>query len=250
MNQFGELVSAKLKHYIYRLIDPRNGETFYVGRGQGNRMFAHVAEATGPNSGEEQPDLKLQRIRAIKTSGFDVQHVVHRHGLDERLAREVEAALIDAFPGIANKMGGYDPERGVMHADEIARVYEAPEAVFQHRLLLLSVHHSSGERDLYQSVRFAWRVTYERAKACEYVAAVRRRLIIGVYKADEWLPATQANFPEFDLVEDGRFGFRGTPAPDDIASAYCWKRVPEMYRFYGGSVRYVDPGALAPTDGA
>ncbi len=35
-------VIAELKHYVYRLIDPRNGETFYVGKGQGNRVFQHI----------------------------------------------------------------------------------------------------------------------------------------------------------------------------------------------------------------
>ena len=32
-------VVPKLKTYVYRLIDPRNGETFYVGKGQGNRVL-------------------------------------------------------------------------------------------------------------------------------------------------------------------------------------------------------------------
>lgn len=35
-------VVEKLKSYVYRLIDPRNGETFYVGKGKGNRVFSHV----------------------------------------------------------------------------------------------------------------------------------------------------------------------------------------------------------------
>lgn len=35
-------VAEKLKTYVYRLIDPRNGETFYVGKGRGDRVFAHV----------------------------------------------------------------------------------------------------------------------------------------------------------------------------------------------------------------
>ena len=29
-------VALRLKTYVYRLIDPRNGETFYVGKGQGD----------------------------------------------------------------------------------------------------------------------------------------------------------------------------------------------------------------------
>lgn len=37
-------VAIKLKTYVYRLIDPRNGETFYVGKGKGNRVFSHIHE--------------------------------------------------------------------------------------------------------------------------------------------------------------------------------------------------------------
>ena len=29
-------VQERLGYYVYRLIDPRNGETFYVGKGKGN----------------------------------------------------------------------------------------------------------------------------------------------------------------------------------------------------------------------
>lgn len=42
MDSFSSEVIDKLKTYVDRLIDPRNGETFYVGKGKGNRVFAHV----------------------------------------------------------------------------------------------------------------------------------------------------------------------------------------------------------------
>lgn len=35
-DSFPPEVTAKLKAYVYRLIDPRNGETFYVGKGVGD----------------------------------------------------------------------------------------------------------------------------------------------------------------------------------------------------------------------
>jgi hypothetical protein len=38
VESFSPDVSRKLGWYVYRLIDPRNGETFYVGKGQGNKV--------------------------------------------------------------------------------------------------------------------------------------------------------------------------------------------------------------------
>src|SRR4051794_29891847 len=100
---FSPEVSAKLATYVYRLIDPRNGETFYVGKGRGNRVFAHI-RAEESISGDEL-DNKLARIREIRLSGLEVGHVIHRHGMDDATAFEVEAALMDAYPGLTNIAG-------------------------------------------------------------------------------------------------------------------------------------------------
>ena len=97
-------VAGRLKTYVYRLIDPRNGETFYVGKGQGNRVFSHIRAEQ--NLEGDDLDNKIKRIREIRLAGFEVAHVIHRHGMDERTAFEVEAALIDAYPGLTNIAGG------------------------------------------------------------------------------------------------------------------------------------------------
>jgi hypothetical protein len=94
---FSPDVSRKLGWYVYRLIDPRNGETFYVGKGKGNRVFSHIHAAAGLEG--DDVDNKIRRIRQIQLGGFEVAHVVHRHGMDERTAFEVEAALMDACCG-------------------------------------------------------------------------------------------------------------------------------------------------------
>lgn len=69
-----------------RLIDPRNAETSYVGKGIGNRLFAHVAGALaddGDGLGE-----KIERIRENRNAGLEVVHFVHRHGRSEDIAFE------------------------------------------------------------------------------------------------------------------------------------------------------------------
>ncbi len=90
-DSFPAEVSRRLKTYVYRLIDPRNGETFYVGKGQGNRVFSHSRGEQ--NLIGDDLDNKVKRIREIRLAGFEVAHVIHRHGMDEKTAFEVEAAL-------------------------------------------------------------------------------------------------------------------------------------------------------------
>ena len=36
MEKFTHEVCEKIGYYVYRLVDPRNGQTFYVGKGKGN----------------------------------------------------------------------------------------------------------------------------------------------------------------------------------------------------------------------
>jgi uncharacterized protein len=151
-------VAARLKTYVYRLIDPRNGETFYVGKGQGNRVFSHICAER--NLEGDDLDNKIKRIREIRLAGFEVAHVIHRHGMDERTAFEMEAALIDAYPGLTNIVGGTSGgDYGAMHAKEIIRRYSAESAVFRHRALLISVNRSTAERSLYDATRYAWKIS-------------------------------------------------------------------------------------------
>lgn len=39
LNKFSPEVCDELKYYVYRLVDPRNGQTFYVGKGKNNRVL-------------------------------------------------------------------------------------------------------------------------------------------------------------------------------------------------------------------
>ena len=81
-------------------------------------------------------DPKLKRIREIRALGMDVQHVIHRHGMSEAVAREVEAALIDAYPGLVNRVAGSGSrDRGTRHVDEIVLEYNAEEFVVEEPLI-------------------------------------------------------------------------------------------------------------------
>lgn len=224
---FTKDVADKLGFYVYRLIDPRNGETFYVGKGKGNRVFMH-AKAAEKLEGDGQSN-KIKRILEIKAANLDVIHVIHRHGMDENTALDVEAALIDAYPGLSNLSNGVGSDDfGAMHTTEVIAKYAAQEAVFEHKALLINVNRSLLETSLYEATRFAWKLKKENAEQAEVVLAIRHGLIIGAFVADKWLQATVKNFPLPENMPK-RFGFEGRPAPEDIRKLYVGKRVPAEY---------------------
>jgi hypothetical protein len=37
-------VARSLEYYVYLYVDPRSGKPFYVGKGKGERMLAHLLE--------------------------------------------------------------------------------------------------------------------------------------------------------------------------------------------------------------
>jgi hypothetical protein len=75
---FPAAVVEKLKIYVYRLIDPSNGETFYVGKGQGNRVFFHIHAELGLDG--DELDNQIRRIRDIRLAGFSGADAGSRYG--------------------------------------------------------------------------------------------------------------------------------------------------------------------------
>ena len=222
-------ICGALNWYVYRLIDPRNGQTFYVGKGRDNRIFQHVKDAQSlENSEEDIESLKIRTIREIKRAGLEPLHVIHRSGLDEQVAFEVEAALIDAYPGLKNIAGGYgNGDRGCRHVEEIIRIYAAEGLEIHEDLILIYVGRSREEgRDTYQAVRCAWRISLREAQKRKLVLAYDGGLVIGAYRPQQWLPATHENFPELPLEYAAkRLGFVGKPA-DDVWHLYVGRRPP------------------------
>jgi hypothetical protein len=231
---FSKAVTEHLRYYVYRLIDPRNGETFYIGKGTGNRVFAHAKDELRGNA--DDVSEKLKRIRAVRNDGFDVLHVIHRHGMDESTAIEVEAALIDAYPEATNLAGGRaSDERGLMHSSHVIERYEAKEAKFKHKTIIININRTAAEKGIYDAVRFAWKLDPKRAEKADLVVAVIQGLIVGVFISDRWMEATKQNFAGIAEDSPGRWGFIGHAAPVHIAKLYLRKRLPDSMRKRGAA---------------
>jgi uncharacterized protein len=240
MSGFPAGVAAKVRCYVYRLVDPRNGETFYVGRGVGDRVFHHASGSQAALSGihgEDQVSAKFERIRQIRAANLEVAHVIHRHGLDDATAEEVEAALIDAYPGLTNVVAGAgSSERGVMHVNEIIDQYQAREAQWQHRILLIKVNNTLLKKEnIYEAVRYAWKLSETKAGQSEYVVASHKGIIRGVFRPKRWMPATMENFPGTATDRTGRIGFEGEEAHREVAQLYLGCSLPAAQRQKGNA---------------
>lgn len=217
---FPQSVIEQLGYYVYFLRDPSNQEVFYVGKGTGNRVFNHVecalAEATASD--------KLERIRAIVTSGKSVEHFVLRHGLTESVAFEVEAAVID-FVGIhnlSNLQGGHhSTDFGITTAEEIIAMYTAPELKTDKPVLLININklfrRDMTAAEIYEATRKAWVIGPRREKA-KFAVATYRGLTREVYKINDWEPI------------DDRWGFNGEIADEATRNSLRYKSIAGMFK--------------------
>lgn len=225
---------SKRKFYVYRLLDPRTYQTFYVGKGCGDRVFQHaknvkvfVSSLKGQKgSFEDEISLKEKTILDILASGKEVICIIHRYGLTEKEAFEVEAALIDAYSGLSNIQRGHGFERGVISVEDLDIVQNTPiyeEPVDKYIIIKTTPSVINNEGSLYEATRKAWRADLKRAKKYKYVLSVVYGIVREVYKVDNWY-----------TCPSGRIAFKGRPTNDPISSLKN-KRIPDKYRQKGAA---------------
>jgi len=234
LNNFSEAVIEKIGNYVYRLIDPRNSETFYVGKGRGNRVFEHVrCSIVNFDDDEDVVSAKFSRIKEIHDAGFEVEHIIHRHDLTDDAALEVEAALIDAFPNLTNIQGGHGSgNKGPLSVEELNDKYDLPviDNPPIEKLILININRVENKYDrnmVLNQTQVSWKVSLAKANKADYILSVVRGVVVGAFVAKKWLPATNANFPHLiplgsDVV--GRKGFLGEPAPEEIWEKFVGDR--------------------------
>src|SRR6201988_1280772 len=91
-----DLPPKQRRFYVYALVDPRDGEIFYVGKGSGRRAYAHEAAV---RRGCEKNGFKAERIAAIIAAGQSVQVQFVATALEEREAFRQERRLIASMAG-------------------------------------------------------------------------------------------------------------------------------------------------------
>lgn len=240
-------LAEKLAHYVYLLVDPRDGVIFYVGKGVDDRCLQH-----GPN---DDLGAKSTRLSELKAAGLEPRIEILRHGLETAAeALLIEAAAIDLL-GLGNltniQPGHGASELGRATLAELSVRYMPEDAVVRHRviMLLIAQNYKPGlsAEELYQVARGIWRVSPDRAHACQYVLAVMEGVVREAYVASSWELADSANFPLRKDLSPEDFGnrhqFTGTLAPDEIRAHYIGKSVRHLIPQGNQSPVLYGPGA-------
>ena len=100
-------VADELGHYVYALVDPRNGIPFYIGKRNGGALRgSRPRRPCGPyDGGDLETEVDEQafsdKVRKIRELDGDIDIWIIRHGLNKAEYTQVEAACIDlltSFP--------------------------------------------------------------------------------------------------------------------------------------------------------
>jgi hypothetical protein len=233
---FNDNTAEIIKCYVYRLIDPRDDSTFYVGKGSKNRVFHHLDRQITEG---DMKYLQYEMIQEIRGAGYEPKVIIHRHGMDDDTAFAVEAALIDCYQNLKNcYLGVGSSDYGAMYLDDLVHIYELEEIEFckDDKLMLIKIPKLKESEDVMARVQCAWRINIKRAERAQYVLAIKNGVILDVFIADKWVKGTMKNFPRLEKDYEDRWGFHGKKVLDkDILEKYIQKRLPSSTRKRGAA---------------
>ena len=145
MDKFSEKSLISLgDYYVYGLIDPRNKQIFYIGKGTKNRVFEHEKESlNNPDSDK----LKLKTIQGIKNEGLEVEKIIINSNLTEQEAFVAEASLINIYnyfsnTKLTNIVSGHHSSEA-LSVDEFEKINGAiplQENEIKHKILVIKIN--------------------------------------------------------------------------------------------------------------
>ena len=247
---FSPSVSRSLKHYVYIYSHPETEEIFYVGKGKGNRVFAHLKD--------KKDSKKVAYINDLKAKGLKPKIEILIHGLeDDNTALRVEASVIDLIgrSNLTNKQGGFKSGiYGRMTLDQATAAYHKEQISVNDPAILIRIsrgfRYSLSPIELYDCTRGQWRMDPNKGRKAKYAFAIYEGIIQEVYTPVEWFEAgkTFSLRPGINNVDsdnenilEGRFEFVGNLAPDKIRKKYKYKSVDQYFpEGARNPVRYVN----------
>lgn len=152
--------------YVYMLVDPRNNQPFYVGKGSGNRCRFHLDEA---KYYVKRKSKKLNKIRKLFSIGMEPTIIKVEENVTDADAIDLEVLLIaemrDIGIPLTNMTDGGDGAQGYKHTEE----------------------HKQKMRDLFAGriITEEHRLKMRKPKSPEGRAAIAAAKLVSTYKPSE-----------------------------------------------------------------
>ena len=238
MDSISRRVREQLKFYVYLYVDPRNGLPFYIGKGKGNRLLAHLDDTAETE--------KVERITELRKLGLPPVIEILKYGLTEREALLVESSAIELIgvDQLTNRVKGHHAgENGRGRLEHVIQELNTADVVIGDAVIIINIsrlyRYGMSPIELYDATRGIWKVGPRRTKA-EFAFSVFGGIVRAVYTIAAWIPAgstmTTRDYGEKESELSERFEFVGRLAPDKIQRKYVGKSVK----------KYFSPGAQNP----
>lgn len=215
---FSHTTIEAIKSYVYALAD--GNEIFYIGKGQGNRVFDHVEEVrkileanpTALLTDEEESDslgimspkrLRIARILQREKGSPPAMYII-REGLTPEQALLVEATLISVLDWqldgkLTNRVSGHgEANFGLRTVEEIEAIRgepfqlsALPDLKAGECVIAININRSwqeveAGKKTLLEVSRGWWKVDRSRADQCRFAIIHSNRIVRGVFEIKGW----------------------------------------------------------------
>jgi uncharacterized protein len=200
----------KLGAFVYALVDPRNSEVFYVGKGGGTlgdgneRPDHHLASAERSRLDASNANAKDLRIIEIWNIGLQPQLVIVRRLLSVEAAFELEAALIDMLANyksgtLTNRVRGHNVDMGLLTESNWHELIVDPvnPSTAIEGVWMFNIANLLSERpSVYDAVRGYWSIKLPKDKG--YAVGLAGGISKIVCRIKEWRKSDHAGRVCFD----------------------------------------------------
>jgi hypothetical protein len=219
ITSFPTEIKEYLKFYVYALVDPRDGEIFYVGKGKGDRILSHEKEA---NEEQETYTAKHKRIQEIEKTGLEVsRHFIRIKISTGAEALAVEQGVIEALRlsgvGLSNLVAGHGAlGEGATSFDQVmSDLVAEPMPKVDVPLIIFKLNrfwkYGMSDKQVAELTSGYWNLGKDSRSQAKLAVAVAFGIVRGVY----WIkPNSWHNGNRLDPDNPKFWGFETAEAPE------------------------------------